>query len=49
MLYFSILLHCMDLTFGAFYRLSKTSFTIFSSYSFIGDYMFRPNSPSSGL
>jgi hypothetical protein len=31
------------------YRLCATSFTILSSYSFIGHYMFRPNWPSSDL
>jgi hypothetical protein len=30
-------------------RLCATSFTILSSYSFIGHYMFRPNWPSSGV
>jgi hypothetical protein len=30
-------------------RLCATSFTILSSYSFIGHYMFRPNRPSSRI
>jgi hypothetical protein len=49
MLYFSILLHCIDLTFGALVpstTVCATSFTVPSSHSFIGHYMFRPNWPS---
>jgi hypothetical protein len=49
MLYFSILLHCIDLTSELLCRLCATSFTILSSYSFTGHYMFRPNWPSSGV
>jgi hypothetical protein len=37
-----------DVTLEILYRLCATSFTILSSYSFIGRYMFRPNWPSSG-
>jgi hypothetical protein len=49
MLYFSILLHCIELTLDLLCRLCATSFTILSSYFFIGHYMFRPNWPSSGV
>jgi hypothetical protein len=49
MLYFSILLHCIDLTSELLCRLCATSFTIVSSYSFIRHYTFRPNWPSSGV
>jgi hypothetical protein len=50
MLYFSILLHCIDLILlELLCRLCATSFTLLSSYSFIGHYMFRPNWPSSGI
>jgi hypothetical protein len=49
MLYFSILLHCIDLTLELLCRLYATSFTILSSYSFTGHYMFRPNWPASGV
>jgi hypothetical protein len=48
-LYFSILLHCTDLTLELLCRLCGTSFTILSSYSFTGRYTFRPNWPSSGV
>jgi hypothetical protein len=37
------------LTFELLCRLCATSFTILSSYSFIGHYMFRFNWPSSGV
>jgi hypothetical protein len=49
MLYFSILLHCTDLISKLLCRLCTTSFTILSSYSFVGHCMFRPNWPSSGV
>jgi hypothetical protein len=49
MLYFSILLHYTHLTLELLCRLCATSFTILSSYSFIGHYMFRPNWPPSGV
>jgi hypothetical protein len=39
----------VDLNVGAFVRLCAMSFTILSSYSFIGHYTFRPNWPSSGV
>jgi hypothetical protein len=48
-MYFSILLHCIVLTYELLCRLSATSFTILSWYSFIGHYMFRPNWSSSGV
>jgi hypothetical protein len=41
MLYFSILLHCIDLSYELWCHLCATSFTILSSYSSIGHYMFR--------
>jgi hypothetical protein len=49
MLYFSILLHCIGLTSELLCHLCATSFTILSSYSFIGHYMFRPNWPYSDV
>jgi hypothetical protein len=49
MLYFSIMLHCIDLTLELLCRLCGTLFAILSLNSFIGHYMFRPNWPSSGV
>jgi hypothetical protein len=49
MLYFSILLHCIDLTSEFLWRVSAKPFTFLSSYFCIGDYRFRPNWPSSGV
>jgi hypothetical protein len=48
-LYFSILLHYVDLTYELLCRLCATSLTILSSCSLIGKYVFRPNWPSSGV
>jgi hypothetical protein len=46
-LYFSFLLHCLDLTSELLCYIRATSFTILSSYPVIGYTMFRPNCPSS--
>jgi anaerobic C4-dicarboxylate transporter len=46
MLYFSIVLHCIDLTLESLCPLRAMSVTIISSYSLIGQYMFQPNQPS---
>jgi hypothetical protein len=49
MLYFSILLHCIDLTLELLCRLWAISFTILSLRSFIGHYMFWPKWPSADV
>jgi hypothetical protein len=49
MLYFSILLHCTGLTLELLCSLRATSFTILSSFFFIGHYMFWPNWPPSDV
>jgi hypothetical protein len=48
-LYFSILFHCIYLTYEFLCRLSATSFIILSSYYLIAQYTFRPDWPSSGV
>jgi hypothetical protein len=43
------MLHCVDLTFGAFVPSMCYVIQYFSSYSFIGHYRFQRNWPSSGV